>query len=251
MSGKVFLVGVGPGNPKLLTLQAYELLQKGDVILYDRLVSQEILSLIPKHLEMIYVGKRKGLHHFSQDEINQLMLKLVKKGMNVIRLKGGDPFIFGRGSEEIQFLERCNIPYTIVPGLSSLTAIPTSVGIPLTHRTLSSSFLVLTGTEDPSKDEKQIDWKQIANLVPTIVILMGVTNLPTIVAQLLDGGKDPDTPVAIIEWGTTPKQKIIIGSLTLINEITEQANIQPPSLIIIGEVVSFLKKKNKNTMEAQ
>jgi len=237
LKGEVFLVGAGPGDPNLLTLKAYDLIQKGDIILYDRLVSQEILDLIPNHVETIYVGK----DHYFQEEINQLMLQLVKKGKKVIRLKSGDPFIFGRGSEEVQFFKNHNISYYIIPGISSITGIPSSVGIPLTHRTLSSSIIVLTGTEDPLKEQEQIDWRNVAKVAHTIVILMGVGKFPTIIDQLLSCGKDPNTPVAIIEWGTTSKEKLTIEKLSNIKVIAKQKRIQAPSLILIGKVVSLHK----------
>jgi uroporphyrin-III C-methyltransferase len=236
--GKVYLVGAGPGDPKLLTLKALEVLQNADVVMYDRLISEGVLRLIPEKAEKIYVGKSPGKHALTQDEINELMIREAMKGKTVVRLKNGDPFIFSRGGEEAEALASMNIEFEVVPGVSSAFAVPAYAGIPLTHRQYSSSVAVVTGSQALDAPKK-INWGKLAGAVDTIVVLMGLRHLREIAGQLIDGGLNPDTPVAIIEWGTTEYQRTLIGRLSTIADVAEKAAFKPPSVIVIGEVVNL------------
>lgn len=240
-SGKVFLVGAGPGDPQLLTLKAYELLKNAKIVVYDRLVSSEILKLIPDCAKKIYVGKRTGKHVVTQERITELLVKLALEGNDVIRLKGGDPFIFGRGGEEAEALAENGIKFEVVPGVTSAIAAPAYAGIPLTHRNYAASVTVVTGHR-AEKSEKVIDWAKIATTADTIVILMGVESLEEIVAKLVDGGLDPQVPVAIIEQGTTKHQRVLINKLGSIVKEVQTKKIQPPAVIVIGEVVTLGRK---------
>jgi len=239
--GKVYLVGAGPGNPKLLTLRALEVLQNADVIIYDRLVSEDILKLIPEKAEKIYVGKASGKHTLTQEEINNLMIEAAVKGKTVVRLKGGDPFIFGRGGEEAEALISKNIEFEVVPGVSSAFAAPAYAGIPLTHRAYASSVAIVTGSQ-AADASKKVNWGKIAGAVDTIVILMGLESIRNIVGNLIEGGLSPNTPAAIIEWGTTENQRTIIGRLATIAEDAEKASFKPPSVIVVGEVANLGRK---------
>jgi uroporphyrinogen III methyltransferase/synthase len=237
--GKVFIVGAGPGDPKLLTLRALEIVRIADVVMYDRLVGEEILRLVPQHASKIYVGKTPQRHVVPQEVINELLISKAKMGKNVVRLKGGDPFIFARGGEEVQALRAAKIDFEIVPGISSAFAAPAYAGIPLTHRNYSSSVAVVTGHQDQSKKEPTIKWAQLASCVDTIVILMGVATFKEIAGELIAGGLSPETPVAAIEWATTKRQKIIAF------ELGEAANgeisgfLKSPSVIVVGKVASL------------
>jgi len=242
MKGKVYIVGAGPGDPGLLTLKALDLIRGADVVLYDRLVSEQILSMIPSNVEKQYVGRNVGDDYTHQNETNQLMLKHAKEGKSIVRLKGGDPFVFGRGGEEAEFLKENGIDFEIVPGLSSAIASPAYAGIPLTHRSLSSSVAIVTGHEDAQKDEPVVKWKELANAVDTIVILMGMERLEQIVNELLSGGASKDTEVAIIESGTTQRQKVLLGSLANIVGKVKGSSIRPPAIIVIGKVASLAEK---------
>ncbi|MDI6751878.1 MAG: uroporphyrinogen-III C-methyltransferase [bacterium] len=237
LQGKVYLVGAGPGDIGLLTLRGLECIKDADVIIYDALVNQRLLSFAKPSACLVYVGKISTKHALSQNEINQLLVKKANKGKVVVRLKGGDPFIFGRGGEEACFLVDKGVPFEVVPGVTSSLACPTFSGIPLTQRGIASSLTILTGQEDPTK-ESSIDWEKIAKLEGTIVILMGAGNCSKISRQLIKLGKPEETPIAIIRWGTTPKQKTIISSL---KEITKE-DIASPSVIVIGEVVRLREK---------
>jgi uroporphyrin-III C-methyltransferase len=236
--GKVYLVGAGPGDPKLLTLKALEVLQNADVVIYDRLVSEDVLRLIPEKAEKIYVGKTSGKHTLAQEEINDLMIKAAMKGKTVVRLKGGDPFIFGRGGEEAEALISKNIEFEVVPGVSSAFAAPAYAGIPLTHRAYASSVAIVTGSQ-AADAPKKVNWGKLAGAVDTIVILMGLESLREIARDLIDGGLSPNTPTAIIEWGTTENQRTIIGRLATIAEDAEKAAFKPPSVIVVGEVANL------------
>jgi uroporphyrin-III C-methyltransferase len=240
-SGKVYLVGAGPGDPKLLTVKAVELLNEADVVIYDRLVHEEILNLAPKEVEKIYVGKRTGKHEVPQNKITSLIIQKAEGGGKVVRLKGGDPFIFGRGGEEAEALAEKGIEFEVVPGVSSAIAAPEYAGIPLTHRDYASSVAIITGHR-AGEDERVINWRKIANAVDTIVILMGVESLNSIVGKFLDGGIRPDKPVAIVESGTYPQQRTIIGTLGTIVKKAEQRHIKPPSVIVVGEVANLGRK---------
>jgi uroporphyrin-III C-methyltransferase len=239
--GKAFLVGAGPGDPKLLTLKAAELLKTAEVVIYDRLVSQEILKLIPETAEKIYVGKRTGKHIVPQNKITELIVEKALAGKNVVRLKGGDPFIFGRGGEEAEALAENKIKFEVVPGISSSVAAPMYAGIPLTHRDCASSVAIVTGHR-AGEGERNVDWTKIAGAVDTIVILMGIESLEAITKKLLEGGLNPATPVAVIEKGTTKQQRTVTGKIGTIVKETETANVLPPAVIVIGEVVDLGKK---------
>lgn len=236
-NGKVILVGAGPGDPGLLTLSGLSALQSCDSVIYDRLVSKEILDLVPTNVKKIYAGKEKGLPSADQDGINNLMLEEVKHGRVVLRLKGGDPFVFGRGGEEKAFLEDHDVAVEVIPGLSSALAVPTSVGIPLTHRKHSSSVAIITGEE--SHKNGSIDWERIVKAIDTIVILMGVGNLGNISAKMIRAGLSTDTPVAIIQNGTLPNQRMIRSTLSRIGEEVKSHGIEAPSIFIVGNVVSL------------
>jgi len=241
MTGKVYLVGAGPGDSKLITLRAVELLKNADVVLYDRLVSKKIISLIPKKAEKIYVGRAVGDDTTHQNTTNDLMVKYAKSKKNIVRLKGGDPIIFGRGGEEAEFLKEHNVKYEIVPGITSGIGSATYAGIPLTHRKYASSVVFVTGHEDPEKRKEAVKWKRLAKSVDTIVIMMGLSRIDLICKELIAGGMDKETPVAVIQNGTTPKQKTVVGTLSNIAKIVKSNKITPPTNIIIGKVVDLSK----------
>ena len=238
-SGKVFICGAGPGDPKLITLRAIELVKTSDVVLYDRLVSKEIIAQIPSSVEKVYVGRTVGDPTTHQDMTNELMIKYAKNGKRVLRLKGGDPFIFGRGAEEAEHLIKHGIKYEIIPGISSAIASPAYAGIPLTHRKFSSSVAIVTGHEGTQKDEPVVQWDRLAGAVDTIVVLMGIGQLEQISGDLLKAGMKPDTSVAIVENGTTEKQRIIRGTLGTISSIATKAEVRPPAVIVIGKVAGL------------
>lgn len=240
--GKVYICGAGPGNPDLITKRCWDLLKNCDIILYDRLVGKEILELIPENTPKVYVGRSSGDPTTNQLKTNQVMLQYALKGKKVLRLKGGDPFIFGRGGEEAEFLNENAIDFEIIPGISSAIGSAVYSGIPLTHRQFSSSVAIVTGHEDPTKKEKSIRWEKLATAVDTIVILMGIENLESIIKNLINYGLSNDTKIAVIENGTLKEQKIIIGNLNNIRKKMDDASIKPPAVIIIGEVVSLSDK---------
>ncbi len=238
MRGRVYIVGAGPGKADLLTLKALKVIKEADVILYDELIG-EIKEIIRDcKAELIDVGKRWGRHKKKQDEINDLIVKLAKEGKKVVRLKGGDPFIFGRGGEEIEFLAENGIEFEIIPGISSAIAAPAYVGIPITHRKYDPAVIFITGKQE----KERLNWEALAKLNATIVILMGVSNLRENVEKLLAYGKNPETPVAIVERGTLPEQRVIVGKLSNIVEIAEEENVKAPSVIVIGDVVRVREK---------
>ena len=237
--GKVYLVGAGPGDPGLLTVRGLELLRKAEVVIYDRLVNPVLLEEMPSGAVRIFAGKLTGSHSLPQEEINKLLIGQARRGKQVVRLKGGDPFVFGRGGEEAEALVSAGIPFEIVPGISSALAVPAYAGIPLTHRGMSSSFAVITGHE-ACKAQGSVNWKRLATSVDTLVILMGLKNLPVIVGELLAHGRSPETPVALIRWGTTEKQETVTG--TLADIVDKAAALRPPVVVVIGEVVSFARE---------
>ena len=239
MSGKVYLVGAGPGDPKLITMRAVELIKEADVILYDRLVSKKIISMIPKRTKSIYVGRAVGDDTTHQDATNDLMVKYAKLNKKVVRLKGGDPIIFGRGGEEAELLKSFKINYEIVPGITSGIGSATYAGIPLTHRQHSSSVDFVTGHEDPKKKTEVVKWKKLAKSVDTIVIMMGLSRIEAISKELVKGGMSKDMPVAVIQNGTTPQQKMITGTISNISSKIKRNKIMPPTNIIIGRVVNL------------
>lgn len=242
MTGKVFIVGAGPGDPKLITLKAVEAIKSSDVVLYDRLVSKKIIAMIPKKSEKMYVGRDVGDDYKHQDATNDLMVQLAKKNKNVVRLKGGDPFIFGRGGEEAEFLRKHKVKYEIVPGITSGIGSAEYSGIPLTHRDYASSVVFVTGHEDAKKKEGAVDWKKLAKAVDTIVIMMGLSRLEIISKKLISGGLDKNTPVAVIQNGTTDEHRMIKGTLSNISKKVHEAKIKPPTIIIVGKVVNLSDK---------
>jgi uroporphyrinogen III methyltransferase/synthase len=238
--GKVYLVGAGPGDPGLITVRGKYLLERAEVVVYDYLASSKLLKHVPKNAVFIYAGKKGGTKHtHTQEEINQMLVDHALAGRNVVRLKGGDPFIFGRGGEELQKLFAANVPFEVVPGVTSATAAATYAGIPITHRDYTASVAFLTGHEDPTKENSNIDWSKLATGAGTLVIYMGIKNLPIIVENLLKYGRDPKTPVAVVRWASTPEQRTVVGTLDTIKDVVAEAGIKPPSLIIVGEVVTL------------
>jgi uroporphyrin-III C-methyltransferase len=239
--GKVYLVGAGPGDPKLLTLRAAELLGKADIVIYDRLVGKSILKLAPKTARKIYVGKRSGKHEVPQDKINELLISCASEGKKVVRVKGGDPFLFGRGGEEAETLFEHHVDFEVVPGVTSAVATPEYAGIPLTHRDYASSVAIVTGHRagDPGRP---VNWGKLAAGVDTIVILMGMESLEAIVKKLMESGLDPEKPVAIIERGTTKMQRSFIAKLNTIVDEAKKNDVKPPAVIVIGEVAELGRK---------
>ncbi|OEG63214.1 MAG: uroporphyrinogen-III C-methyltransferase [Halanaerobium sp. MDAL1] len=242
MEAKVYLTGAGPGDPALLTLKAKKAIENADVVLYDRLANNRFLEYANIDAEKIYVGKKAKDHHYTQSEIEALMVEKVKAGKTVCRLKGGDPFIYGRGGEEALKLKEAGIDFEIIPGISSSLAVPLYAGIPLTQRHLASSFAVITGHEAADKEESTIEIEKIAAAVDTLVVLMGVGKLPQTVERVLAAGKSPDTPVALVRWGTRSNQQTITGTLKNIVEKVKAAEFKPPAVIVIGEVVNLREK---------
>lgn len=236
---KVYLVGAGPGDPELITLKGLDLIRRADVVIYDRLASEELLEHAGSATELIYVGKRAGRHTFTQEEINKILVEKAEEGKIVVRLKGGDPFIFGRGGEEIKALKKHGIAFEVVPGVTSAIAVPALAGIPVTDRRYASSFTVVTGQEDPTKAEQKLDYGNLR--ADTIVILMGIGRLKKIVAQMLKT-RSRNTPVAIIEEGTTEKQRAVVGTLGNIAKKAEKEKVKPPAVIVVGEVVKLRKE---------
>ncbi|AXI25374.1 uroporphyrinogen-III C-methyltransferase [Methanofervidicoccus sp. A16] len=236
---KVILVGAGPGDEELITVKGLKAIKSGDVIIYDDLINKNLLRYAKEDAELIYVGKRKGKHSYKQEDINRLLVEKAKENKVVVRLKGGDPFVFGRGGEEILYLKKHNIPYEVIPGITSAIGVPEVAGIPLTHRKVSTSFTVVTGHEAEDKDEKQVRLRDLNG--DTIVILMGITNLEDHVKELLKNPRrDENTPVAIITNGTTERQKVIKGTLGDIVKKAKENNVKPPGVIVVGEVVNVL-----------
>lgn len=242
--GKVYLVGSGPGDPGLLTLKAKACIEKADVVIYDYLANRVFLEFARKDAEIIYVGKEGGHHTMVQKEINRLLISKAQQGLNVVRLKGGDPFIFGRGGEEAVELVKAGILFEVVPGVTSAIAVPAYAGIPLTHREFTATVAFVTGHEDPGKETSDIDWEKLATGIGTLVFLMGVGNLPKIAARLMEHGRPPETPVAVIRAGTVPGQRTITGSLGTIADKARKEKIKPPAIIVVGDVVSLRKELN-------
>jgi len=239
MSGKVYLVGSGPGGEGLLTMRARAVIDAADVILFDQLPGDEVLASLPARAEKIDCGKYGGKHTLEQDQIEALIIDRAHKGMNVVRLKGGDPFLFGRGGEELETVRGAGIAVEMVPGVSSALAVPASVGIPLTHRKYASQVTILTGNEDPTKPGPALDWELLAKSRGTIVILMGVANLGKIADALIRNGKAAETPVAIIERGLRTDRRVTVGSLGSITGDAAKKGVKPPAVIVIGDVVKL------------
>lgn len=237
--GKVYLTGAGPGDMELLTIKALRVIQKADVVVYDRLVNEEILKEAPSHAKLVYVGKEDGHHTIPQEEINELLYRHALEHETVVRLKGGDPLVFGRGGEEAMYLKERRIAYEIIPGITSAIAVPAYAGIPVTHRKVSVAFKVVTGHEAPNKLQSQIDWESF-KYDETLIFLMGLHNLPNISKKLIEIGKSPSTPCAIIQSGTTKNQKVVTGSLENISQWARE--IESPALIIVGDVVTLRER---------
>ncbi|HWS83435.1 MAG TPA: uroporphyrinogen-III C-methyltransferase [Ktedonobacteraceae bacterium] len=236
-SGKVFLVGAGPGDAELITVKGLRYLRQADVVLYDRLISPLLLDETHPGTELIFVGKEPGCHSIPQEQINKLLISYARQGHTVVRLKGGDPFVFGRGGEEAQALVDAGIPFEVVPGVSSVTAVPAYAGIPITHRDFTSSVTIVTGHEGYSASPT-VNWEALAALGGTLVILMGVKALPHFTQRLIAAGMDPTLPAAIIQEGTTPQQRVITGTLGEIAQRAQEAGLTSPALTVIGTVVS-------------
>lgn len=244
MEGKVYLVGAGPGDPGLITLNAIICIAKSTVVVYDALCNPSLLSYARPACERIYVGKQAGKHSMKQDDINALLADKALEGKNVCRLKGGDPFVFGRGGEEALYLQERGIPFEVVPGVTSAVAVPAYAGIPVTHRNLATSVRFITGHEDPTKPESQIDWGELAATTGTLVFLMGVKNLAAIAERLVTFGKSGDTPAALIANGTLPSQKTVTGTLATIAAKAESETLEPPAILVVGEVVGLRDELN-------
>ncbi|HET6476943.1 MAG TPA: uroporphyrinogen-III C-methyltransferase [Thermoleophilia bacterium] len=236
-SGTVYLVGAGPGDPGLLTRHGADALARADVVVYDRLADNSMLALAPADAELIYVGKQAAVHAVPQPRINELLSEHALQGKCVVRLKGGDPFVFGRGGEEASHLRDRGVPFIVVPGVSSAVAVPAYAGIPVTDRRHASSFAVITGHEDPTKPQSRLDWAGIAHGADTLVFLMALTNLAGIAERLVAEGRAPETPAAVIERGTTPGQRVVTGTLADIVTRVREAGLRPPALIVVGDVV--------------
>jgi uroporphyrin-III C-methyltransferase len=237
MTGKVYLVGSGPGDPELLTVKAQRLIEEADVVLHDKLPGPEILGSIPEE-KREDVGKRAGGERTSQEYTNQRLVELAEEGKTVVRLKGGDPFVFGRGGEEAEHLAANEIPFEYVPGVTSAIAGPGVAGIPVTHRDHASSVTFVTGHEDPTKEESAVDWDALAATGGTLVVLMGVGKLPMYTGELLSAGMAPDTPVALVERATWPDQQVAVGTLETIVDVRDEEEIEPPAITVIGGVAA-------------
>jgi uroporphyrin-III C-methyltransferase/precorrin-2 dehydrogenase/sirohydrochlorin ferrochelatase len=238
--GEVFLVGAGPGDPDLLTFRALRLMQLADVVLYDNLVSDAVLDLVRRDADRIYVGKKRAHHAVPQEELNLVLVRLAQEGKKVLRLKGGDPFIFGRGGEEIETLAEHGIPFQVVPGITSAAGASCYAGIPLTHRDYAQGVTFVTGHR--REGEETLDWARLTNPHETLVVYMGITQAPLIAQELITHGRDAGTPVAVVEKATTPQQRVHTGTLASLADVISKAGVKPPALVIIGDVVKLHEK---------
>ncbi len=246
--GRVVLVGAGPGDPELITLRGLRWLRRAEVIVYDQLATPALLDEAPEDALRIFAGKSAGRHYLEQSAINAILIHHARRGRLVVRLKGGDPFVFGRGGEEMLACARAGVAVEVVPGVSAAIAVPAAAGIPVTHRGFASSFAVVTGHEDPAKPESAVDWERLATAVDTLVILMGVGTLPRITATLLAAGRSGDTPAAVIHRGTTQAEETVVGTLGDI--AARAAEIQAPAVIVIGEAVAFRSLLARSLLDA-
>ncbi|MFN3285471.1 MAG: uroporphyrinogen-III C-methyltransferase [bacterium] len=238
MTGKVFLVGAGPGDPELITVRGLRVLRSADVVVYDRLVHPALLEAAPSSAERIFAGKHPAGPRVAQDEIVRLLVDRARRGLQVVRLKGGDPFVFGRGGEEVEALRTAGVPYEVIPGVTAAVAVPAAAEIPVTHRAYASGFAVVTG--HPCDGGTGLDWSALARM-PTLVVLMGLRRLPLVVARLVDSGADPAVPAAMIARGTLPDQQVVTGTLGTIARRVEEAGLQPPSTLVVGRVVELCR----------
>ena len=242
MNGTVYLVGAGPGDPGLFTIRGKELLEQADAVLYDALANQDLLKLCRDDAELVDAGKRGGDHRLKQWETNELLIKYAKEGKMVVRLKGGDPFMFGRGAEEAEELRDAGIDVRVVPGVSSSISVPELAGIPVTHRDHASMVTFVTGHEKSDRTEDRVDWKALAESHGTIVVMMGLGNAKSISEGLLEGGMDADTPAAIITNGSTPEQEVELTTVSKLNDTIKDKKMEPPGIMVIGNVASVREK---------
>ncbi|MBP2637414.1 MAG: cysG 1 [Firmicutes bacterium] len=240
--GIVYLVGAGPGDYGLISVKAIECIKQADTIVYDRLADDHLLDNARSDVELVYVGKASSDHTMRQEDINQLLVDKALENKTVVRLKGGDPFVFGRGGEEALKLLEYNIPFEVVPGITSAISVPAYAGIPVTHRGIATSFAVITGHEDPTKTESNMKWDKLATAVDTLVFLMGVENLPHITSKLIEHGRSADTPAAVIRWGTKPEQEVLVTTVGKAAGDVAARNLKPPAIFIVGEVVTLREK---------
>ena len=245
--GTVYLVGAGPGDPDLITVRGMRCLQQADVVVYDRLANPALLDKAPPRAELVFAGKRPGYKTLAQDEINVLLVERARKGDVVVRLKGGDPFVFGRGGEEALACAEAGISWEVVPGISSAVGVPARAGVPVTHRGIAGSFAVVTGHRAGDDD---VDWAALAR-IDTLVVLMGVGRFPHTVEMLLRNGRDPETPVAIIERGTRPGERVTSGTLATIVERAEEESVRPPATIVIGAVAGLRERMQSEQAPVQ
>ncbi|MEN6413839.1 MAG: uroporphyrinogen-III C-methyltransferase [Veillonellales bacterium] len=242
MPGMVYLVGAGPGDYKLISVKGLEYIKNADTLVYDRLADDRLLAYVRPDAELIYVGKASSHHTMRQEEINQLLVDKAREGKKVVRLKGGDPFVFGRGGEEALKLVENGIPFEVVPGITSAVSVPAYAGIPVTHRGIATSFAVVTGHEDPTKRESTIKWDKLATGVDTLVFLMGVENLPYITAKLMENGRSAETPAAVIRWGTKPEQRVLTTTVGKAAQDVEEHGFKPPAIFLVGNVVRLRER---------
>jgi uroporphyrinogen III methyltransferase/synthase len=236
--GSVALVGAGPGDPGLITVRGLELLRRADLVVYDRLVDRRLHDEAPR-ARRLFAGKASGAHALAQERINALLVRHARRGRRVVRLKGGDPFVFGRGGEEAEALARARIPFEVVPGVTSAVAAPAYAGIPLTQRAVASSFAVVTGHEGAPERGRRVDWARLATAVDTLVVMMGLERLPEIARALVTHGRAAATPVALVRWGTTDWQETVVGTLADIADRARRARLEPPVVTVIGDVVGL------------
>lgn len=240
--GTVSLVGAGPGDPELITLRGLRRLRSADVVVYDRLIDPRLLEEVPAEAERVFVGKARGLATLDQRAIEAVMIERARAGKRVVRLKGGDPFVFGRGGEEVEALAAAGITWEVVPGITSAVAVPAGAGIPVTHRELSSTITIVTGHEDPRKPDSSVDWDWLAHGSGTLVVLMGLERLEIICNRLMSGGRSPETPAAVISAGTLPQERTVAAPLLALAEAVEEAGLQSPAIVVVGDVVSFMER---------
>ena len=241
-TGKVFLVGAGPGDPGLVTVKGVGCIESADVVVFDRLVNKQVLALARGDAELIDVGKLPGGRGSRQEDINSLLVARARDGKTVVRLKGGDPFVFGRGGEECEALRAEEVPFEVVPGITSAIAAPAYAGIPLTQRGVASSFTVVTGSESPDKSGSAVAWEALAQQEGTLVLLMGWEHLTSIIDSLVTNGRSPATPVALVQWGTEPHQKTVVGTLSDVADKAREAGLSPPIVAVVGDVVGLRER---------